>query len=581
MGKGLLICLGASNQLANSTKAISMEKSLLFCLGRRALLFLAVRGPFFYMNTRLLFILLLVIPLCALSEDLLRKHSASPLQAESMIDALEPWETPIAGFFIRSHHGVPVVSDRDAWIVEIDGLVERPLRLTLKVLKELPKKSLHAVLECSGNGRGLQRPRAAGVQWERGAVGNGEWGGVSIAEILAKAGVKAEARFARIEGADKPSLPTVPAFVRSIPLSKLKDPQSLLAWEMNREVMPVLHGGPLRLVLPGWYGQNWLKWVTHITLTVDEDSGMFMKKGYRMPKKPLKPGEKWDSATGYPIQELRVQSLIASPRPNEPVRAGVVTIKGHAFSGSGPISKVELSVDGGKHWTKATVEPIHSDGGWQDFHGDVTARALGAVVVLSRATDQAGNTQPMKADWNPSGYLRNAAEPISFFVTKKEPVVAADLVSQHCRTCHAMGLIESQRLSLEGWDKVVTKMEGYGAKFTPEERARVVVSLSRLSPKSPPASAILTSYAVEKTLYDPEPTRVADLEKGATLYQTHCAACHGEQGEGKLGPRLLGRSIPGGVFWFAVYHGAKTMPSFEGSLKDDQINDIKSFLGRG
>ena len=149
------------------------------------------------------------------SESQLMLHSPRPLQAESSNEALIPWETPIDGFFVRTHHPVPAV-DFDSWTLVIDGLVDRPLKLSVKDLQAMTQKSEHAVLECAGNGRGLQTPRVGGLQWGRGAMGNAEWGGVALSDILNKAGIKAAAKFIRVEGADKPAYPKVPGFVRSI-----------------------------------------------------------------------------------------------------------------------------------------------------------------------------------------------------------------------------------------------------------------------------------------------------------------------------------------------------------------------------
>jgi DMSO/TMAO reductase YedYZ molybdopterin-dependent catalytic subunit len=196
----------------------------------------------------------------------LRRHNARPLDAESDLSMLVPWETPIEGFFIRNHNEIPVV-DTERWILVIDGLVNKPLTLTLKDLRAFPNKSLHAVLEISGNGRASFQPKVPGVQWENGAVGNAEWTGVALADVLERAGVKPEARYLRVEGADKPALPSLPAFIRSVPIARAMEKDSLLAWDMNRQPMPVLHGGPLRLVLPRWYGESWMKFVTNSPTT--------------------------------------------------------------------------------------------------------------------------------------------------------------------------------------------------------------------------------------------------------------------------------------------------------------------------
>ncbi len=504
----------------------------------------------------------------------LRKHSSNPLQAEAVMESLLPWETPISGFFIRSHHGVPLV-DRENFFLEIDGLVEKPLRLTLKDLEDYPPLTLHAVLECAGNWRSRQKPRVAGVQWDKGAVGNAEWTGVLVADLLKAAKVKPEAKFARIEGTDKPALPSVPAFVRSVPLAKMLDRNTLLALKMNRETLPLLHGGPLRLILPNWYGQNWMKWVTHITLTETEDQGFYMKKGYRMPKTPLKPGEKWDSATGVPVQELRVQSLIVSPAPDQEVPIGKLTIRGKAFSGAGTIAKVEISLDRGKSWKLARLEPAHTDGGWQAFELDVENRRMGKFSAMSRATDSTQQAQPLKFESNPPGYLGNAADEVSYKVGKVSPVGSEELVQERCLICHTQELIDSQRLSPEGWEKVVTKMETFGAKISKEEHLTLVAYLAKRSPHS---EAATTDYETEVGKLMESELVKGNSDAGEKLYASHCALCHGDKGEGKTGPRLSGKQVSRSNFWLSVVDGKRSMPSFRESLKENQIADLHAYL---
>ncbi len=495
------------------------------------------------------------------AQDLLIKHVSRPLQAESVSDALEPWETPISGFFIRSHHGVPVV-DKENWILEIDGLVENPLKIRLKDLEKLPQQSLHAVLECSGNWRSRHVPKVAGVQWDKGAVGNAEWTGVSLAELLKQARVKPNAKFATVSGADKPPLPSVPAFVRSIPLSKLMDPSTLLALKMNREELPILHGGPLRLILPGWYGQNWMKWVVHINLSESEDAGFYMKKAYRMPD-------------GNPIEVLKVQSLLISPSPDAKVSAGLITVKGKAFSGSGKISKVQVSIDQGKTWKSARVEEPHADGGWQSFEWDFSKKSFGKVKVISRATDEKGQTQPVNIEWNPSGYVGNAVDQLNFTVVKGQSQEGRELFEERCLICHTKEMIQMQSLNHSAWEKVVAKMKSFGASFTEEEQKSIV---DYLALESHSDQKSFTDYASETEKLSQAKGSKGNLRHGETLYQTHCAACHGERAEGKLGPRLVDRQIPQATFESIVLNGQRTMPSFRESLKEAEVADLRAFL---
>lgn len=552
-----------------------------------------------------------VLPHFVFAAELLKKHSSRPLQAEATRQAMEPWETPISGFFIRSHHGVPVVPEDpkesdSKWVLKIDGLVEKPLLFTLADLKKMPIKSLHAVLECSGNGRALQKPPVSGVQWERGAVGNAEWSGVKLSDLLAKAGVKSNAHYVRIEGADLPPFPTVPAFIRSVPLDKMLHEDTLLAWSMNREPMPILHGGPLRLILTGWYGENWIKWLTHLTLTETEDTGFFMKKGYRIPQKSVKPGEPWDSSTGAPIEQLLVQSYIVQPTDKQRFPLGQIQIDGKAFSGAGSISKVELSIDQGKTWQLADVISPRKSGGWQEFHKILLVNQPGPLTLLSRATDSQGNQQPMTENWNPGAYLRNSVDSVEIelvggvaksnkIIETKEAsglrprltdartvseVAQNPVLKSRCLTCHTKELIESQRLTPQQWEGVLKKMEAFGVKLEPPERQALLVSLNRLSPEVKAPVPSVTQYDTEIGLLQPKaggfPSGVAN--RGKALFTLYCVACHGEDGAGKIGPRLRGRFIPRQEFWSTVTNGKGVMPPFSNILKKQEIADIHKFI---
>ena len=175
------------------------------------------------------------------------------------------------------------------WEVEVVGLVEHPSRSALDALGRLEQVTTTAVLQCAGNGRALYRPRVAGAQWERGAVGQAEWSGVRLAELLDRAGVQAGAAHLHFHGGDAPPSPKTPAFVRSIPIERARVPSTLLALRMNGEPLPAVHGGPLRLVVPGWAGNNWSKWVRRIVVAREESPSFYMQTAYRMPREPIPP----------------------------------------------------------------------------------------------------------------------------------------------------------------------------------------------------------------------------------------------------------------------------------------------------
>lgn len=523
----------------------------------------------------LLLILIVAIASVGRAAPLELKNS-NPLQAESTAEALEPWETPISGFFMRTHNQTPIV-DPDHWTIVIDGLVEKPLRLSMAQIKKMKTQSFHAVLECSGNGRGLQDPVAPGIQWVRGAVGNAEWGGVSVAEILRAAKVKPGAKFARVEGADKPALPSVPGFVRSIPIEKILDSKTILAFKMNREPMPILHGGPARLILPNWYGQNWIKWVTHITLMDKEDDGFFMKKGYRMPKSPLKPGEAWDSATGTPISEIRVQALVMHPVPGALLPVGKISVGGKAFSGKGPIVKVDLSIDQGKTWTRAHLTAQRASGGWQEFEGEFQVLEPGSLTILAKAEDAAGSQQPPEREWNPSGYLRNDIEKVEVQLLSQSQSNGSATATRNCLVCHSSEMIESQRLNRGQWEKVLTKMKGFGANVPESESSDLLdylVELPKMQSARRPQSV---NFAEAEKVVNTREIR-GDARLGQKLFATHCMVCHGGSGEGKVGPRLSGRFVDKSIFVNTVLKGRGVMPAFSSQLSKADVENIRAFI---
>jgi len=511
------------------------------------------------------------------AQEPLLVHSERPLQAESSYEALEPFETPLSGFFIRNHHDVPVVDFEEHKVV-INGLVENPMEWTVRELRQLPQKSFYAVLECSGNRRGFQTPAAGGIQWSEGAVGNAEWEGVSLKELLEKAHPKKEAKFITVRGADKPALPATPEFIRSIPLSKALENDTLLALKMNREALPLLHGGPVRLVVPRWYGQNWVKWITEITLTAEEDSGFYMRKAYRMPQKPVKIGEAWNAEEGLPIQELLVQSLIVKPSPHSLVPLGKTVLKGKAFSGKADIAEVEVSQDRGKTWKGARLLSAHPKGGWREFEFETKLTKAGKKEFISRARDKQGNIQPLKHPWNPPGYLRNSVSGVQFWALSSKEFEGSQVYQTQCLICHSEGLSSSQKFDRKGWAKLLVKMKSFGVQVQPEEEEPLIDFLMGLSKRRSNLEE-KSSYEIQKLKFQaPDLSSRVNTSEVKKLYEMNCSQCHGEQGEGKIGPRLRSRLIPQEVFVVAVTQGKNRMPAFGEALNASQIRDLWKYL---
>jgi DMSO/TMAO reductase YedYZ molybdopterin-dependent catalytic subunit len=320
-------------------------------------------------------------------------RNARPLDAESPIEALRTLETRNDLFFVRSHLALPDVST--PWTLTIDGEVPKPVTLTLEDIRRMRAERRLATIECAGNGRGrFALPATSGVQWGLGAVSTATWTGVPLAALLERAGVQASALHFWMEAADRSPLPATPPFLRSIPReTALGD--AFIAYEMNGQPLPLLHGGPLRLVVPGWYGMASTKWLTHVHARAAASDNHFMARGYKYPD-------------GSPVDLMRVKSLITGPRDGERVKVGTTRVTGVAWTGAGTVARVELSSDGGRTWQEARFTSEARPGAWRLWEADAAFPAAGEQRVRARATDTAGKTQPEQAAPNPAGYANNS-----------------------------------------------------------------------------------------------------------------------------------------------------------------------------
>ena len=321
--------------------------------------------------------------------------------------------TPIDVFFVRSHFGAPAVV-RDGRL-RVEGMVRQPLDLGVTELERLPQTTITAVLQCAGNGRALMDPRVPGVQWEHGAMGQAAWTGVRLRELLERAGVAAGAAHVAFQGVDRPPMPSVPAFHRSLPVERALDDTTLVALRMNGEPLTHAHGAPFRLIVPGWAANHWMKWLAVVRVQDAEAPGFYMQTGYRVPRAPVEPGAAVPPENMTPLTTIPVKSIIARPVAGERRPRGAQEIAGVAFSGAAAIARVEVSVDGGASWRAAGLEGEPGLGRWQVFRHRFDA-APGRVRALARATDARGNVQPERAAWNPSGYHWNARHAVEWEV---------------------------------------------------------------------------------------------------------------------------------------------------------------------
>jgi len=404
-------------------------------------------------------------------------RSSRPEDLEMPLDGFNEWITTVDRFFVRCHTYFPERANLADWKLKLDGVVNQPLTLSMDDLKKLPRVEFAAVLECAGNGRSFYQPRVAGTQWAFGSVGNGRWAGVRFRDVLAKAGLKDSAKEILLDGADVP-LGTMPKFQRTIPLKKALDPDTLLVYEMNGQPLSVEHGFPLRLIAPGWAGDSWVKWLQHIEVLDHEFDGFWMKTAYRHPPHPVEPGATVDPAQMVPVTDLNVKSVIAS-------LSGPGSITGVAWSNTSPVTRVDVSTDGGKTWKAAKLGKDQSRYAWRLWELDWRADA-GKHTLISRATNAAGQSQPLNQEWNPSGYLWNVAQPVEINAGSSQPSdLAEPRPGPHphgydaaCLGCHDERMMVQQRLTPAQWDREVNKMIGWGAKIAPEDRPAILKYLT-------------------------------------------------------------------------------------------------------
>ena len=341
-------------------------------------------------------------------------HNDRPEDLETPVRYFDSWITPIDSFFVRQHLPRPAAIDPAAYRLKVNGMVSKPLELTLADLRQLPQFTVPATLECTGNGRAFYSPKVPGIQWMRGAVGNAEWRGPRLSDVLKLAGVDTAAAHLETDGADI-GVGSTPDFIRSLPMHKALHPSTILALSMNGQT-PAIHGFPARLVVPGWDGTSWVKWVTRLTPAAKEASGFFMNPGYRYPKFALPPGTPARPAELEVIEGMPVKSTITAPADQGKLPIGALSIRGFAWAGENQIERVEISTDGGSRWQDAELPSAKLPFAWRLWRFPWRPTAPGYYTILSRATDSAGRVQPFVPAWNPSGYLWNGIDRIGVTV---------------------------------------------------------------------------------------------------------------------------------------------------------------------
>ena len=323
------------------------------------------------------------------------------------LEALRHDITPPGLHYLLIHYDIPAV-DQESFRLEVGGAVERPLSLSLADLKARERIALPITFECAGNGRALLRPRPLSQPWLTEAVGTAEWAGTPLAPVLDEAGVRPGAVEAMFTGLDRGvEGGEAQHYERALSLGDTEN--ALLAYEMNGAPVPPQHGFPLRLVVPGWYGMTNVKWLTRIALLEQPFEGFQNAVAYRMYDADGEPGE---SVTRMAPRSLTVPPGVPDFLTRERhLQPGPVALTGRAWSGLAPIERVEVSTDGGSSFARAELDDPLGEAAWRGWRFDWDAPA-GEHVLCSRATDAAGNTQPLEAPWNLKGYANNAVEQV-------------------------------------------------------------------------------------------------------------------------------------------------------------------------
>lgn len=345
-----------------------------------------------------------------------------PLVAETQAELLDDAVTPTSKLFVRNNGGVPdVTGDPKAWKVRIDGEVNTPLELTVgEMMSRFPSVTYQLMLECGGNGRSFFSPEARGNQWTNGGAGCPQWTGIRLADVLKAAGLKPSAIYTGHYGAD----PTLagetdkPTISRGMPIAKAMEEHTLIAFKLNGQDMPLIHGAPVRLVVPGWAGSLSTKWLTRIWVRDREHDGPGMGGfSYRVPKKPIVPGSKGDDKDTAILEAMPVRSVITFPADGTKLSSRKLDLRGHAWAGDADIKTVDISTDYGVTWKPAKVDAPPNKFAWQRFTASVDLPSTGYYEVWAKATDAKGVTQPFTAaNWNPQGYGANPINRIRVLV---------------------------------------------------------------------------------------------------------------------------------------------------------------------
>jgi DMSO/TMAO reductase YedYZ molybdopterin-dependent catalytic subunit len=349
------------------------------------------------------------------------KLSYRPPNYETPTEYFKDVITPNDAFFVRYHlSDIPEI-DGKTWKMTVGGEgMNGRAEINLDDLKKFPAVEVTAVNQCSGNRRGLFSPHVPGVEWGYGAMGCARWKGAKLKDILDKVGLKKEALELVLEGYDGPPLDKTPNFIKSIPIWKAIEDTTIVAYEMNGQPLPHWNGFPARLVVPGWTGTYWIKHLKSLDVVTRPYEGFWMKAAYRVPLGKFPMVARFvsqETAVNTPITEIMVNSLITGPTEGAKVKAGSkIPVTGIAWDGGYGIRSVEVSADGGKTWSLATLGPDAGRYAFRTFSATLSAAGKGKQTIMARATNTIGQGQTSELILNPAGYHHNVISSVTLNV---------------------------------------------------------------------------------------------------------------------------------------------------------------------
>ena len=337
---------------------------------------------------------------------------------ETPLSDLDTWTTPTERFYVRSHFPELPTLALATYRLEITGAVDRPFTIGYDELLTMPSVEIVVTMECAGNSRSYVTPPAEGLSFKHGAVGTAKWKGVPLPALLSRAGLRDTTKEVLFEGADigdeEEEGQTVRlGYARSLPVADATSEETIAAYEMNGEPIRPVHGYPVRLIAPRWYGMASVKWLTRIEALEQPYTGFFQRRRYVLINEGEAPQDSWE-----PLSTLRVKSLITHPRHGEVVRVGQYTVRGAAWSGDGEVVKVEASVNGGRDWQEVSLVGPSSPTAWRRWEHSWSIGKPGHYILMARATDSVGNTQPASIPWNFRGYGNNGIHTIAVEVSQ-------------------------------------------------------------------------------------------------------------------------------------------------------------------